>query len=305
MAPSNPFISQPIPGISYFKQQVENRIEAVIALQNQNDQLQEALAFATQPGGKLIRPQLVYDFYNLAINSKTSPSGISEVVDCAVALELIHTYSLVHDDLPAMDNSQLRRGRPTCWVAHGEATAVLVGDALIPLAYEILCEIPNLADSKKIAIMRLVSKTIGANGLVAGQMMDLFPVMSNQESQADAIERMQIFKTGVLLGAACGAGVILGGRQDLVEGAINFGERLGLLYQLTDDLLDKTGTSAVVGKTVNNDQNKTTFLSIYGEERVQQIIADLTQELRTITERDFAGFLPLIDLISQIVHRFK
>lgn len=323
IAPSTYIIS----GIPDFKHRVERRIDEVITSQKQNARLQEAISFATQPGGKLIRPQLVYDFFHLALGSEMSSLGISAVVDCAVALELIHTYSLVHDDLPAMDNSLLRRGRPTCWAVHGEATAILVGDALIPLAYEILCDIPTLSDSQKITIMRLVSKTIGANGLVAGQMMDLFPEMTDREvqsntivtdregqantkvtdreSQADAIELMQILKTGVLLGAACGVGVILGGRTDLLDGAIHFGERLGLLYQLTDDLLDKTGTAAVVGKTVNNDQDKMTFLSIFGEDKVQQIVGDLAQELKVITERDFSASPRLMNLIFQIVNRVK
>lgn len=289
--------------LSDFKRLVENRIREIVTQQKQNFRLHEALEYVTQPGGKLIRPQLVYEFATLVCQGEDVATIFPAIIDCAVAIELIHTYSLIHDDLPSMDNAMLRRGRQTCWATYDEATAILVGDALIPLAFEILSELPGVSDSQKISLIRLISNVIGPGGLVAGQMMDLYPEIYASESQDKMIELMQVLKTGVLLGAACGAGVILGKREDLREGALHFGEQLGLLYQFTDDLLDVKGTQDVVGKTVNNDQNKMTFISIYGIEQVQEMIKEISEYLKGLIDRDFKGQSSLYDLVSQIAKR--
>lgn len=286
-----------------FKIHLEDRIRNIIDQQKGNARLQEALVYALQSGGKLIRPRLVYEFAKLSLPGDSWIKNITAIIDCAAAIEFIHTYSLIHDDLPAMDNSLLRRGRKTCWAAYDEATAILVGDALIPLAFEILSELPEVSESQKLILIRLLSKVIGSNGLVAGQMLDLYPQVLTTASQDKKIERMQLLKTGVLLGVSCGAGVILGGRQDLYDNAIHFGEQLGLLYQLTDDLLDKMGVEDVVGKTINNDDNKQTFLTIYGIDGVQNRIAILSDDLKDRIDRDFRGSLSLHKFIGQIINR--
>ena len=289
--------------IREFKAHLEKRMSAIIACQTGSVRLQEALEYATKAGGKLIRPQLVYEFAALASPGDYAVDRIPAIIDCAASIEFIHTYSLIHDDLPAMDNALLRRGRKTCWAAYDEATAILVGDALIPLAFEILSDLPEVAPSQKLILIRLLSKIAGPNGLVAGQMLDLYPDVLSSRSQDKKIEFMQLMKTGVLLGASCGAGVLLGGREDLYEKAISFGEQLGLLYQLTDDLLDLMGLEDVLGKTVHNDENKQTFLSVYGVEKVQNRISEISFDLNNRINRDFMDALSLKEFIQQIINR--
>lgn len=289
-----------------FRKLFDHRLRKVISGQNQNKRLLEALEYATQSGGKLIRPSLVYEFALLGgLGHKTSM--LAPIVDCAIAIELIHTYSLIHDDLPAMDNSLLRRGRPTCWVEFGQATAILVGDALLPLAFEILSQLPDVSEEKRLLLINLIAKMIGPNGLVAGQMMDLYPPKGdqtdNQTSQADWVEVMQILKTGVLLGGSCGAGLILSGCLDKLDSGIQFGEHLGVLYQLTDDLLDALGDESTVGKTVQNDQEKLTFLSLYTIDQVKNMASELALFLKDQIHRDFKGNSNLLQFVDKLTTR--
>lgn len=290
---------------SEFRKLFDHRLTQIIKEQKQNKKLLEALKYVTQSGGKLIRPRLLYEFAYID-NPKNKTRNLAAIIDCSIALELIHTYSLIHDDLPAMDNALLRRGHPTCWSRFDEATAILVGDALIPLAFEILSQLPETTESIRLALITLISKIIGANGLVAGQMMDLNPPKDEQLTEAekvDWVEAMQILKTGVLLGGACASGIILAGYPEKFDAAIQFGEHLGLLYQITDDLLDHEGHSEITGKTVQNDGEKMTFITLMGIENVRKITKDLNEYLKDQIKEHFFDNKNLSLLLDTLTQR--
>ena len=220
----------------------------------------EAMRYATFAGGKRLRPVLVLEASNLF--------GVDRAhgLRVAAAIEVLHTYSLVHDDLPCMDDDDLRRGRPTTHIAFDEATAVLAGDALLTIAFEILAspETHPSADVRCWLIARL-AEAAGSNGMIGGQMID----MQAPESQfgADEIKLLQRLKTGQLFEFSCEAGAILGERPEADrERMRNYARDFGLIFQITDDLLDVTSTAEKTGKAVGKDQDqgKATLVSIYG-----------------------------------------
>ena len=250
------------------KNLIESRLQDHIERSTDHPRLKEALHHAIKGSGKFIRPHLVLTF---------AQSTDQNAIDLACAVELIHSYSLIHDDLPCMDNADLRRGLPSVWKAFDEATAVLAGDAMIPLAYEILANL-NLPADTKINLITKFSQAIGGHGLVAGQMMDLFPSDNLKE-----IERMQLLKTGALLSYSCVAGAILA--KTSLEVAQEFGAKLGLIYQITDDLLSACGTVEQTGKPVQNDENKITFISVFGVEDTKLLAQNLSQDLTALAHQ--------------------
>jgi farnesyl diphosphate synthase len=203
--------------------------------------LQEALRYALLGGGKRLRPALV--------RLTCLELGGSEAAAArpAVALELVHTYSLVHDDLPAMDDDALRRGRPTVHVAFDEPTAILVGDALLTLAFEVLS-----ADARGRELSHVLARAAGARGMVGGQVLDLSLSLA-AGAGAEELAGMHRRKTAALFAAACELGAIAAGREGERAPCAAFGEAVGLLFQAVDDLLDATGDAATLGKTPGKD----------------------------------------------------
>jgi geranylgeranyl pyrophosphate synthase len=258
--------------------------------------------YATQGGGKFLRSYLVKQFAELGDVKDEVAVVDTAIVDTGVALELIHSYSLVHDDLPAMDNGLWRRGRPSCWVAFGDATAILVGDALLTAAFDVLSSMDGVSDYHKINLINLFAKASGANGMIAGQMMDLFPGDLNAITP-EQITTMQTLKTGKLFAAACEAGVLLGNHPELRVTAKLFGEQLGVLYQMTDDLLDVLGDQHTVGKTVNHDQHKITFITIFGLESIKSMVADLNDKLHLQIREKFSDYQNLHMLLDMMINR--
>ena len=225
----------------------------------------EAMHYAIMAGGKRLRPFLVMTSAQLFNVAKKS------ALRAAAAVEMVHTYSLVHDDLPAMDDDDLRRGKPTCHVKFGEATAILTGDALLTLAFGILGDPATHSDPEvRCGLVTAIAAAAGAKGMVGGQMMDL--EAENRPLDIGAITRLQRLKTGELIAFSCEAGAILGKASEPARHALKaFAHDLGLAFQITDDLLDTLGNESDLGKKVGKDAHagKATFVSILGVERAR------------------------------------
>jgi farnesyl diphosphate synthase len=225
----------------------------------------EAMRYAALAPGKRLRPFLVLASSRLF--------GVSErgALQVAAAIELVHSYSLVHDDLPAMDNSDLRRGRPTCHKAFDEATAVLAGDGLLTLAFEVLAHPDTHGDSTvRCELVTALAQAAGSSGMVGGQMIDL--IAENRSLDIGAITRLQRLKTGALIAFACESGAILAKASPEVRLALRgYAHDLGLAFQIADDLLDVEGSAGETGKPVGQDAaaGKATFVSILGVERAR------------------------------------
>ena len=225
----------------------------------------EAMRYATMGGGKRIRPYLVLHAASLF------DVHTDYALRAAVAVEMLHCYSLVHDDLPAMDNSDLRRGRPTVHKAFDEATAILAGDGLLTMAFEVLGDPRTHPDGQVRADLVLaLAKAAGSAGMVGGQMIDL--LAENADLDIGAITRLQRLKTGEIIAFSCEAGPILGhaGRQQR-HALVSYAHDLGLAFQIVDDLLDAEGDANQTGKPVGADAaaGKATFVSILGLERAR------------------------------------
>ena len=232
------------------------------------DPLADAMRYSTLAGGKRLRPALALALHDVLGGSEAPRE---EIAEAAAALELVHTYSLVHDDLPCMDDDALRRGKPTCHVVHGEAMALLAGDALQSLGFEILASRPGgeAFAGRRAAAVLLLARAIGVEGMAGGQALDLAASGHGHDDLRTAARLVEIHekKTGRLLSAACELGAVLAGAAPpRREAAARYGAALGVLFQIADDLLDVTATAAVLGKTTGKDeaQEKLTYVSVYG-----------------------------------------
>lgn len=232
--------------------------------------LVEAMRYAVLGGGKRVRPFLVMETAKLFAVAEQAR------LRTAAALELVHCYSLVHDDLPAMDDDDVRRGRPTVHKAYDEATAILAGDALLTMAFEVLAHPATHANpSVRIELTQLLAKAAGSHGMVGGQMIDLAAAEAakgGERLDIGGVTRLQRLKTGALIDFACLAGATLGRAQETARGALKgYTHDLGLAFQIADDLLDVEGDEAQVGKKLfkDADAGKATFVSILGPERAR------------------------------------
>lgn len=243
--------------------------------------LHQAMRHAVLGGGKRLRPLLVYAGGQVFGETGT----LLDTPACAV--ELIHAYSLVHDDLPAMDDDKLRRGQPTCHVAFGEATAILAGDALQALAFEILADSPATDSATKVAMLRCLGAACGSIGMAGGQALDLDAVGQNLDLAA--LEHMHQLKTGALIRASVSLGALAGGGHDngILDALDDCATHLGLAFQVRDDILDVESDSATLGKTAGKDARhaKPTFPSILGMDASRQhLAAHVEQALAAIAD---------------------
>lgn len=225
-----------------------------------------AIRWSVFAGGKRFRPIL------LLATGKTFGASAEALLSTACALEMVHTYSLIHDDLPSMDNDDLRRGRPTCHIRFNEATAILAGDALQTLAFQTISENDQLSPAIRVRLVSELARASGTPmGMVAGQAQDLQAESRVVESQE--LERIHRLKTGALIIAAakCGA-IIAGASEPSIRAVSDYAAQLGLLFQITDDLLDVTATAEALGKTPGKDARaqKATYASVYGIEAARQ-----------------------------------
>ena len=226
----------------------------------------EAINYSILSSGKRLRPYLVIQ------SSKLFDVDQKNALRVASSIEMIHAYSLIHDDLPSMDNDFLRRGLPTTHRKYNEATAILAGDSLLTLSFEILSDNLTHNDSKiRCELIYELARAAGANGMVAGQMMDL--EAENKKLSIGVITRIQRLKTGTLIAFSCNAGAILGRAEKKYKFALQgYAHDIGLAYQIRDDLLDITSTTKKLGKKVNKDKKigKKNFVSILGKERAKK-----------------------------------
>ncbi len=236
----------------------------------------QAMRHSVFAGGKRLRPILVI------AGAEVAGAEASGVMPSACAVELVHTYSLVHDDLPVMDNSPTRRGRPTCHVVFGEAMAVLAGDALHALAFELFVqngEIPGCAPARVVQAIGELTRGIGTAGMVGGQVLDLLAVGGRLSEET--VRQIHRLKTGSLIQACLRIGGILGGaRPDDLDTLGRYGEHLGLAFQIVDDILDVVGEEAKLGKGTGSDATlaKVTFPSVFGLARSRELAAEATRQ---------------------------
>ena len=239
--------------------------------------LHKAMRYAVLAGGKRIRPILCWEAAATVSGTGVSPVSIE---DLACALEFIHTFSLIHDDLPALDNDDLRRGRPTCHKVFGEAVAILAGDALLTLAFETLARMSGPAPEQKVLIISDLAAAVGSRrGMIGGQVADL--EAEGQAVNAAQVEAIHSAKTGALIRAAVRAGARFAGASagDL-EHLSRFGERLGLAFQVVDDLLDLESSPEQLGKSTGKDsaRRKATYPAVLGAKRSRALVHELIDE---------------------------
>lgn len=227
--------------------------------------LYDAMHYSLLAGGKRIRPSLMFECH-------TACAGTGDIMPAAMSVECLHTYSLIHDDLPCMDDDDLRRGLPTCHRKFGEASAVLAADALQALSFELLTEL-DADTSTRLQLVGLLAKSGGAAGMVGGQMLDMQACRDGTNNLLE-VERIHIHKTGALLCYCCQAGALLAGAEPaIVEACKRFGEAVGLLFQIADDILDATASSTEMGKSAGKDadQGKLTYVSVVGVGRAREL----------------------------------
>jgi len=255
------------------RKQINDALEEILGHTSNSGRIINAMKHSLMAGGKRLRPILCIAAAE-AVEGKTD-----DVVRAACALEMIHTYSLIHDDLPAMDNDNLRRGQPTCHVAFDEATAILAGDALLTLAFEILSsmELTNKNHALKwLRVVNTIATAAGYKGMIEGQMRDM--AAEDTLLSLEKLEEMHALKTGALIEASIITGAILGdGSLEQIEKLKIYAKNIGLAFQVTDDILNVEGDPAVMGKDVGTDQTrkKSTYPSILGIEKSKEFARKL------------------------------
>jgi len=244
------------------RQKVNTALEATLRVDANSPRIVKAMHYSLMAGGKRLRPIL-------CLAAAEAVGGNSKnAIPAACALEMIHTYSLIHDDLPAMDDDELRRGKPTCHVAFDEATAILAGDGLLTLAFEILANTDSItADSVRpwLKVIQLISVGAGYKGMIEGQMRDMSS--ENTKLTQTGLEAMHTLKTGALIEAATCAGAILGGgTSEQIDQLKFYARHIGLAFQVTDDILNVEGDPELLGKAVGTDMNrhKNTYPALLG-----------------------------------------
>ncbi len=256
------------------RERVEQQLEHCLPHDSNSLPLHAALRYTTLEQGKRIRPCLVY----AAAHSLGPINRDTDYV--ATALELIHCYSLIHDDLPAMDDDDLRRGRPTCHIAYDEATAILAGDGLQALAFEQLTQLTFVSPTTALTLVRELAQAAGATGMVKGQAMDLFA--TDTPIDLTYLETMHLHKTGDLIVASVSMGAQSSGctNTQTLQKLRAYGRAIGLAFQVKDDILDNEGNTAVLGKQAGADQlhNKSTYTSLLGNKGAKKMLAQLHEQ---------------------------
>lgn len=280
-----------------YRQAVEAYLNRLFASRPHWADLYEAMRYSLLAGGKRIRPVLTLEFARLA--------GMDwhDALPAACALELVHTYSLIHDDLPCMDDDDLRRGQPTTHKKFGETLAVLAGDALQPEAFRLIAEAPCMSDGSRVEAVRVLARACGADGMVAGQVLDtLYGIQTEEQLKA-----MYRLKTGVMISGAAELGCVAADMPaDMRAQAVEFADRLGLAFQIRDDMLDVVGDQQVFGKPIGSDkeEGKITYVDVDGLEGCARAVEACTRKAKDAVaqwpDHDF-----LFALADQLVDRNK
>jgi geranylgeranyl diphosphate synthase type II len=253
---------------------VQRSLQDILTSINAPEVLKEAMAYSLLGGGKRLRPILA------AAVCEAAKGPVDAVMPYGCAIEMIHTYSLIHDDLPCMDNDDLRRGRPTCHVVFGEAMAVLAGDALLTEAFRVMASTGNMTPGQASVACRIifeVARSAGVEGMVGGQVLDV--IYEGQEGSKEILDAIHRSKTAALLRAAVLAGALVAGVDDtMIARFTTYGDCIGLAFQIKDDLLDVDGDETEVGKRLKKDDAKQTYVKHYGIEASKQRITELINQ---------------------------
>lgn len=269
------------------RRQINTFLEKILQDSSGSQRIKDAMRYSLMAGGKRLRPVLCLATVEVLAGNPDDEF----VLNTACALEMIHTYSLIHDDLPAMDNDRLRRGKETCHIVFDEATAILAGDALLTLAFQTLSESTETDENqalKALKIIHIVSLAAGHKGMIAGQMQDI--ASEGTSLSIDDLDKMYAFKTGALLEAAIHSGSVLGDASSTQEKQLRaYARNIGLAFQITDDILNVQGDPAVMGKSAGTDKfrKKSTYPLILGIQKSQEITEKLIRNaLQSLTDFD-------------------
>ena len=282
-------------------QQINVALEKILHDSQPSEPIVQAMKYSLMADGKRIRPVLCLAAAE-AVGGKPQT-----VLPAACALEIVHTYSLIHDDLPAMDNDDLRRGKPTCHVAFDEATAILAGDALLTLAFQVLSSVQFTGENQAsgwLKVIHIISTAAGYQGMIRGQMLDM--ASEGQHLTVDELKSMQALKTGALIEASllCGA-LLADARKHQLEILKTYAQNIGLAFQVTDDILNVEGNPKEMGKAVGTDQlrEKSTYPAILGLETSRQFAKNLVEKALQALEVFDKKAEPLRGLATYIIDR--
>ena len=278
-----------------YRSAVEEYLGGLFSVDKPYGKLQEAMRYSLMAGGKRVRPVMTLAFCDLMGGEwrRAIPFGC--------ALELVHTYSLIHDDLPSMDDDDLRRGKPTCHKVYGEAMAVLAGDALQAEAFRIIATAPGVDDRQRAEAVTVLARACGADGMVAGQTLDILGLGRNRSE----LELLHSLKTGAMIQGAAELGCIAAGADSRQrERAAEYAQHIGLAFQVRDDILDVIADQQILGKTVGSDQwdGKITFVDLLGLEDSEKLVAQETAKAKNAIA-DLQGCEFLLNLAERLADR--
>lgn len=264
---------------TYLKKYADSFEEALNSFYSQENTsykiVSDAMNYSLRLGGKRLRPYLLRQFFTLCGGENNAS------INFEVAIESIHTYSLIHDDLPCMDDDDMRRGKPSCHKKYGEAYALLAGDGLLTEAFGIAAKTKNIDSPLVVKALSVLSELSGVKGMIGGQTIDL---LSEEKTVGeDVLREICALKTGALIKAACTIGCILANAsENEILAATKYAECLGLAFQIEDDILDCIGDEQKLGKPIHSDEdnNKSTFVTVFGIERCKEKVAKLTEEAK-------------------------
>ncbi|MBZ4662400.1 MAG: polyprenyl synthetase family protein [Caloramator sp.] len=269
------------------QQMVNDRLSELLDMANIPNIIYEPMKYSVEAGGKRIRPILTLSI------TEALDGDLKDALDFGCAIEFIHTYSLIHDDLPAMDNDDFRRGKPTNHKVYGEAIAILAGDALLNFAFEVLTQ--KLEEKNNLLFVKAVKEIVkasGSRGMVAGQAIDI--ESENKQLKLEELYNMHRLKTGAIIEAACVSAAYISNREESVEIIRDFSRHLGIAFQIVDDILDFIGDEKKLGKTVGKDKeaNKATYVTILGIDEAKRRAQEHTEiAIKIANDIDKSGFL--------------
>nr|WP_285844525.1 farnesyl diphosphate synthase [Oceanobacillus profundus] len=277
---------------------IENEFDRYLRNLNMHSRLKESMLYSLEAGGKRLRPILMIASY------EAYGQQIKKVLSAATALEMIHTYSLVHDDLPAMDDDDYRRGKPTNHKMFDEATAILAGDALLTFSFELIANDPLLTAEEKVSLIQMLASCSGPTGMVGGQILDM--EAENRPISIEEMERIHALKTGELVRSAILSGAMLGkATEEQLEHLTTFAYYLGLIFQVQDDILDVTGDEEKLGKPVGSDEDnqKSTYPKLLGIKGAMKQKEAYVEKAKEALQKAGAANSVLMDLTDYFSNR--
>lgn len=286
--------------ISEYKILVDRYLESCfIPSGHTYDKLLDSMRYSLMAGGKRIRPILALEF------ARISGGNINEILPIACAIEMLHTYSLIHDDLPCFDNDDLRRGKPTNHIVYGNWLATLAGDALQAEAFNTILK-SSLAPDTKCACAQLLGEAAGVNGICSGQYLDM--AFEGKPLTSAQLDEINLHKTGILLQASCEIGVTAaGGTEEQRKAAASFGAKIGMAFQIRDDILDVISTESKLGKTIGSDaeEHKNTYMVLLGQEGCEKKIRELTDSAKSSIQEIFQDTKQLESFAEALASRLE